>query len=86
MNRSLTRLKAAMGRHVTLAKTITFAMTHFTVAFSVAWWLTGDMWVGGLLAMIEPAINTVAFSIHEKLWQRRTVNKPKAEVTGLLNV
>nr|WP_218186484.1 DUF2061 domain-containing protein [Terasakiispira papahanaumokuakeensis] len=69
-----------------MAKTMTFAMTHFTVAFCVAWWLTGDMWVGGLLAMVEPAINTVAFSIHEKLWQWRTTSTPQDPMKGLIKV
>lgn len=55
-----------------LVKTITFAMTHFSVAFTVAYLLTGDVLVGGLIAMVEPAINTVAYFVHEKLWQSRS--------------
>ena len=54
-----------------MAKTTTFAITHFTVAFGVTFALTGDVVVGGLVAMVEPAINTVAYYFHEKLWQRR---------------
>lgn len=54
-------------------KTTTFAITHFSVAFTVAWILTGDILIGGLIAMIEPAINTVAYAIHEKVWQRTTL-------------
>ena len=52
-------------------KTITFAATHFTVAFSVTSALTGDIVIGGLVAMIEPAINTVAYYYHELLWQNK---------------
>lgn len=55
-----------------MTKTLTFAATHFTVAFTVAWILTGDVLVGGAIAVIEPAINTVAYFFHEKLWQRKT--------------
>jgi len=51
-----------------LLKTITFAITHFTVAFTVAYLLTGDLMVGGLIALIEPAINTVAYFFHERIW------------------
>lgn len=51
-------------------KTLTFAITHFAVAFSVAWVLTGSVVIGGLIALIEPAINTVAYAIHEKVWER----------------
>ena len=53
-----------------MIKTITFAVMHFTVAFSVAYLITGDVLVGGLVAMVEPAINTVAYYFHEKFWQR----------------
>lgn len=53
-----------------MLKTLSFAMMHFTVAFSVAYLLTGDLLVGGLVALIEPAINTVAYFFHEKFWQR----------------
>ena len=54
---------------MTSAKTITFAMMHFSVAFTVAYLLTGSIALGGLLALIEPAVNTVAFFFHEKIWQ-----------------
>jgi len=26
--------------------------------------------IGGTLALVEPACNTIAFHFHEKLWQR----------------
>lgn len=54
-----------------MTKTITFAMMHFTVAFTVAYLLTGSVVVGGAVALVEPAINTVAFYFHEMFWQRR---------------
>jgi uncharacterized membrane protein len=53
-----------------MAKTVSFAATHFTVAFGVAYALTGDAVVGGTLALVEPAVNTVAYYFHEKIWQR----------------
>lgn len=54
----------------TTMKTTTFAITHFTVAFSVAWALTGSFVIGGLIALVEPAINTVAYAIHERIWEK----------------
>lgn len=54
-----------------LLKTITFAITHFIVAFTVAYLLTGDLLIGSLIAMVEPAINTVAYFFHEKIWARK---------------
>ncbi|WP_218354854.1 DUF2061 domain-containing protein [Alteromonas lipotrueiana] len=53
-----------------MKKTITFAVMHFSVAFTVAYLLTGSLLIGGLLALVEPAINTVAFYFHEKFWNR----------------
>ncbi len=57
-----------------LLKTITFAITHFVVAFSVAYLLTGDILIGSLIAMVEPTINTVAYFFHEKIWARHQRN------------
>ena len=53
-----------------MIKTLTFAAMHFSVAFTVAYALTGDVAIGGALALVEPAVNTVAYHLHEKLWLR----------------
>jgi uncharacterized membrane protein len=53
-----------------MAKTATFAVLHMTVAFSVAYALSGSLVVGGAIAFVEPAINTVAYFFHERLWDR----------------
>ena len=54
-----------------LAKTLSFAGVHFTVAFTIGWLVTGSLLAGGLLAIIEPACNTVAYHLHERVWARR---------------
>jgi uncharacterized membrane protein len=43
---------------------------HFVIAFTVAYLLTGDVVIGGAVALIEPAVNTVGFYFHEKVWRR----------------
>lgn len=53
-----------------MAKTASFALIHFSVAFSVGYALTGDVRIGGALALIEPALNTVAYHFHERFWKR----------------
>jgi uncharacterized membrane protein len=53
-----------------MIKTTTFAITHFSVAFTVTYTLTGDFVIGGLIALVEPAVNTVAYFFHEKLWDK----------------
>ena len=54
-----------------MKKTISFAAVHMSVAFTVGYVMTGDVMVGGAMALIEPMCNTVAYYFHEKIWQRR---------------
>ena len=51
-----------------MTKTMTFAIVHFTVAFIVGYLMTGSVMVGGAIALVEPAVNTVAYHIHERVW------------------
>ncbi len=53
-------------------KTVTFAILHMTIAFSVVWALTGSIALGGAVALIEPTLNTIAYFFHEKVWERWT--------------
>jgi len=62
-----------------LLKTCTFAVLHFSIAFGVAYLLTGSLLTGGLIALVEPACNTVAFYFHERIWSRFGVS-PNREV------
>jgi uncharacterized membrane protein len=55
-----------------LAKTGTFAVVHFSVAFTVAYLLTGSAAIASALALIEPMANTVAYLLHERAWERFT--------------
>ena len=58
-----------------MAKTASFAVIHFSVAFTVGYALTGSVVVGSALALIEPAINTVAFYFHEVGWKKLEAHK-----------
>lgn len=53
-----------------MAKTLSFALVHFAVAFSVGYALSDSVAVGGTIALIEPALNTVAYFFHEQAWAR----------------
>lgn len=53
-----------------LLKTFTYLAVHLTVAFTVGYLLTGSVQLAGLMTLIEPAANAVAFFFHEKLWKR----------------
>lgn len=53
-----------------MVKTVSFAAVHFVVAFTVGYLLSGSVLVGGAIALVEPAINTIAYHFHEQVWQR----------------
>ncbi|WP_065187392.1 DUF2061 domain-containing protein [Shewanella woodyi] len=53
-----------------MTKTFTFAILHFSVAFTITYLLTGSIVIGGAVALIEPSVNTVVFYFHEKVWKR----------------
>ena len=61
-----------------MIKTASFAVLHFGIAFSVTWLLTGDILIGSLVALVEPAVNTVGFYFHERLWQRIEARRRQA--------
>lgn len=52
-----------------LTKTLTYLVLHLGVGFTVAYLLTGSLVVAGGIALIEPAVNAVAFYFHEKAWK-----------------
>jgi len=58
-----------------LLKTLTFALLHFGVAFSVAYVLTGSIAVATGVGLIEPLVNTVAFHFHERAWRRAEIRR-----------
>lgn len=51
---------------------------HMVVAIAVAWAISGDWRVALGIGLIEPLVQTVAYTIHERLWNRgpRTPCKP----------
>lgn len=65
-----------------MMKTMTFAIMHFSIAFGVTYLITGDLVLGGLVAIIEPAVNTVGYFFHEKIWQK--FDRKKTAATPLL--
>ena len=66
-----------------ITKTMSFAAIHFSVAFTIGYLLTGSVLVGGAMALIEPACNTVAYYFHEKAWARVGARStPRVSVYG----
>ena len=72
-------IKTSMYQENSMIKTITFAILHFSVAFSVAYILTGNIGVSSAVALVEPIVNTVVFYFHEKAWNRYEKNKSEKQ-------
>jgi uncharacterized membrane protein len=61
---------SADTRRQAIVKTLTFALLHFGVAFSVAYALTGSIAVAVGIGLIEPVLNTIVFYFHERAGER----------------
>lgn len=51
-------------------KTLTYSVMHFAVAISVAFALTGSWKAALAIGMIEPLVQTGAYAVHERVWER----------------
>lgn len=58
-----------------LVKTMTYLAVHLTVAFTIGYIITGSVEIAGLITLIEPCANAVAFFFHEKAWKWRLAKK-----------
>ncbi|ABI73856.1 DUF2061 domain-containing protein [Shewanella frigidimarina] len=66
-----------------MKKTISFAILHFSVAFTITYLLTGSIIIGGTIALLEPAVNTVVFYFHDKVWKNIELKKmQQTEITS----
>ncbi len=70
----------------TMLKTASYAAMHFVVAILVAFALTRS-WAAALaIGVVEPFVQTIAFTIHDRLWSRadrrhaeRAERRPRAD-------
>ena len=53
-----------------LVKTLTYSLMHLIVAITVAYALTGNWAIALGIGLIEPLVQTVAYTVHERLWER----------------
>lgn len=51
-------------------KTLTYGLMHFTVAVLVAFALTRDIRTALAIGLIEPLVQTVFFTLHDRIWSR----------------
>lgn len=56
-------------------KTATYGLMHFVVAFAVALALTRDWRIALAIGTIEPLVQTVFFTVHDRIWTRIEAKK-----------
>ncbi|MCP1336678.1 DUF2061 domain-containing protein [Futiania mangrovi] len=55
-----------------IAKTATYGTMHLAVAVTVAYAVSGSWAVALGIGLLEPAVQTVAYMLHERFWDRRS--------------
>lgn len=61
-------------------KPFTYGLMHLVVAITVAFALTGNLAIALGIGLVEPLVQTVAYTFHEKAWaahlRKKTPQKP----------
>jgi uncharacterized membrane protein len=52
------------------AKTVTYGLMHFAVAVTVAFALTRDWRIALAIGTVEPLVQTLFFTLHDRMWTR----------------
>ena len=52
-----------------LIKTVTYGTMHFVVAVAVAYAISGSWQIAIGIGLIEPAVQTIAYVVHERAWR-----------------
>jgi uncharacterized membrane protein len=59
------------------AKTVTYGVMHFAVAVTVAFALTRDWRLALAIGVIEPLVQTLFFTAHDRIWTRIEARKAR---------
>ena len=62
-------------------KTLTYSLTHLIVAIAVTYALTQNWRAALAVGLIEPAVQTLAYALHERVWTR--LGARRAQRAGL---
>ena len=57
-------------------KTMTYSLMHLSVAMTVAFLLTRSWHAALAIGLIEPLVQTVAYTLHERAWARAGATRP----------
>lgn len=53
-----------------IAKTASYGGMHLVVAITVAYALSGDWRIALGIGIVEPIVQTLAYTLHERFWNR----------------
>ena len=57
-------------------KPFTYGLMHLVVAITVAFTLTGNLAIALGIGLVEPLVQTVAYTFHEKAWSAHLRKAP----------
>ncbi|MGJ3233006.1 MAG: DUF2061 domain-containing protein [Oceanicaulis sp.] len=63
-------------------KTASYALMHLIVAMAVAFALTGDWRAALAIGLVEPVVQTLAYTLHERAWARRAQSEGSGAIAG----
>lgn len=63
-------LHAHGGASRSAMKTASYALMHLVVAMAVAFALTRDWRAALAIGLVEPMVQTLAYTLHERAWSR----------------
>lgn len=69
----------SFGADLLSPKTASYAIMHLFVAIAVAYALTLDWRKALAIGIIEPFVQTFAFTLHDRYWRQRGQSKPASE-------
>lgn len=52
-----------------LIKTVTFWISHITVAYGLVYWITGSVQAALAVGLLEPTVQAGVYLFHEWLWE-----------------
>ncbi len=68
-----------------LLKTGTYWLCHITVAFGLAYLLTGSWRAALAIGLLEPTVQAVVFYVHEIAWERDLAGAPRVPRSAAFN-
>jgi uncharacterized membrane protein len=61
---------------IAVCKSLTYGGTHLVVAIAVAFAVTRDWRAALAVGLIEPVVQTIAYTLHERAWAKAGARVP----------